>query len=88
MYRYRKSILLLFGGVVLCMTTGCFAVAVQQSAEPVNRPDGSRTPATVPSPFIRAEPVNRPDGYTSNLPIVIIQTFGNRFLMTPKFLHR
>ena len=84
MYRYRKSILLLFGGVMLCMTTGCFAVAVQQSAEPVNRPDKSRTPATVPSPFIRAEPVNRPDGYTSNLPIVIIQTFGKRIPDDPK----
>ena len=58
MYRYRENIFLLLGGGILCMTTGCFAGAVQQSADA--------------------------EVYASNLPIVIIRTFGQWIHDDPK----
>ncbi len=58
MYRYTKNIFLLLGGIILYMTTGCFAGAVQQSADA--------------------------EVYASNLPIVIIRTFGQWIHDDPK----
>ena len=58
---YKGIILLLFGSVMLSMTTSCFAAAQQSQ--------------TV---------VNLTDTYTSNLPIVIIDTFGNWIPDEPK----
>lgn len=58
MYPYRKNGLLLLGSIMLYMITGCFAGAVQQSADA--------------------------QGDTSNLPIVIIQTFERWIYDDPK----
>ena len=61
-YRYKRNILILLGSLILSMTIGCFASAVQQP---------------VPS-------ANHTGTYTSNLPIVIIDTFGQWIPDDPK----
>lgn len=61
-YRYKRNILILLGSLILSMTIGCFASAVQQP---------------VPS-------ANHTGTYASNLPIVIIDTFGQWIPDDPK----
>ena len=76
MYLKKKLILLLLSSVILSMATSCFTCTPQQSKQPERTFAANRTYTTDVS--------NLTELFTSNLPIVIIDTSGERVRDEPK----
>ena len=72
----KKIILMLLSSIILPIATGCSANAIQQSTQPLKTVNLQRTNT-------KGKP-ERAEAFTSNLPIVIIDTSGNWIPDEPK----
>ena len=76
MYRYKKLTLLLLDGIILSMITSCFTNIPVQSKQPKKEFVSNR---------VSTEGISdRTETFTSNLPIVVIDTFGKWIRDEPK----